>query len=332
MADTPPDTVDAPIDPEVGIVRWFNATKRIGSITRLDGSTIFIPPQGLARGQGNLSGGQPVTFISKVNAIGPYAGEVREISEGPVAEGGITAQIAADLGETTAWAITQIQRIVGYMGSDFALRLVAEAQRIEAAGGMFLPDGSRRRTLGGVFFALVRSQLPPDQRAQIFPPAPGKRKANALQQADALPPPPQPTIILKHITWEDRIPVIAALRPDSGKVTSVKVTIIGRPSRVEEGAQFTLLTLTHTGPLPASPKGVPVPTTIPATTYAIYIGRKQWKQVAEAIQNPEDMLIVEGSQIYDAAAKAITVFATKTTTKMLQQAQRSPKQPGPGSS
>jgi cold shock CspA family protein len=329
MADTPPDTAEAPSLPEEGIVRWFNATKRIGAITRPDGSTIFIPPHGLAAGQGSLNGGQAVTFIAKVNAIGPYAGEVRERVEGTAAVQDLIAKIAADLGETNKWAITQIQRIVRYLGSEAALRYVAEALQIEAAGGMLLPDGSRRRTLGGVFFATVRSQMPEDLRVRIFPPTPNQRKPKPPRPEGAppLPPPPPPAPALPQITWEDRIAKIAALRPDSGKVTSVKVTIIGRPNRVEEGAQFTLLTLIHTGPLPAMPKGIPTPTTIPATTYAVYIGRKQWRQVAEAIQNPEDLLIVEGAQIYDPAAKAIAVFATKTTTKMLQQAQRPPKQP-----
>jgi cold shock CspA family protein len=326
MAENPPDTADAPSAPEEGIVRWFNATKHIGAITRPDGSTIFIPPHGLAAGQGSLIGGQSVTFISKVNAIGPYAGEVRECIEGAAEVRDLIAKIAADLGETNTWAIIQIQRIVRYLGSEAALRYVAEAQQIEAAGGMLLPDGSRRRTLGGVFFATVRSQMPEDQRARIFPPIQNQRKPKAPRPEGA-PPPPPPEPALPQITWEDRIAKIAALRPNSGKVTSVKVTIIGRPSRVEEGAQFTLLTLIHTGPLPAMPKGIPTPTTIPTTTYAVYIGRKQWRQVAEALQNPEDVLIVEGAQIYDPAAKAITVFSTKTTTKMLQQAQRPPKQP-----
>jgi cold shock CspA family protein len=329
MAENPPDTAEAPSAPEEGIVRWFNATKRIGAITRPDGSTIFIPPHGLAAGQESLNGGQAVTFIAKVNAIGPYAGDVRERVEGTAAVQELIAKIAADLGETNKWAITQIQRIVRYLGSEAALGYVAEALQIEAAGGMLLPDGSRRRTLGGVFFATVRSQMPEDLRVRIFPPTPNQRKPKPPRPEGAppLPPPPPPAPALPQITWEDRIAKIAALRPNSGKVTSVKVTIIGRPSRVEEGAQFTLLPLIHTGPLPAMPKGIPAPTTIPATTYAVYIGRKQWRQVAEAIQNPEDLLIVEGAQIYDPAAKAIAVFATKTTTKMLQQALRPPKQP-----
>ena len=129
------------------------------------------------------------------------------------------------------------------------------------------------------------------------------------------------------IRWAHREARIASLQPTSGKATSVKVTLIGRPARVSEQAQFTLLTLTYTGPLSSLPKGIPVPVKVPPTTYSVYIGKKQWKQVAEALKNPEDVLIVEGVQILDATTKTIAVFATKTTTKLLQQANRPPKPP-----
>ncbi len=129
------------------------------------------------------------------------------------------------------------------------------------------------------------------------------------------------------IRWAHREARIASLQPTSRKATSVKVTLIGRPARVSEQAQFTLLTLTYTGPLSSLPKGIPVPVKVPPTTYSVYIGKKQWKQVAEALTNPEDVLIVEGVQILDATTKTIAVFATKTTTKLLQQANRPPKPP-----
>jgi cold shock CspA family protein len=335
MSDTLPDTVDAPTDPEIGTVRWFSAAKRIGMITRGDGSEIFIPPYGFAEPKPDLHTGQPVAFIVKTNAMGLYADQVQAIGDATRVHalvGSAVAQIAADLGETAPWALDQIRRITRFMGDEFALGLVAQAQQIEAAGGMLLPDGSRRRTIGGVFFTIARDQLPPERREAIFPPFKPRRKPKP-PRPEGEPPPPPAAPALAPITWADRLPLIAALASASGKATTVKVTIIGRPSRVDEQAQFTLLTLTHSGPLPAMPKGVPVPSIVPATTYAVYIGKKQWKQVAEAIKHPEDALIIEGTQIYDAEAKAITVFATKTTTKLLQQALRQPKSPdanGPG--
>jgi molybdopterin-guanine dinucleotide biosynthesis protein len=49
---------------------------------------------------------------------------------------------------------------------------------------------------------------------------------------------------------------------------------------------------------------------------------KQWNKVAEAIQDPEDVLIVEGYPQLDLETRSIAVFATNTTTKKLQMAQK----------
>jgi hypothetical protein len=44
---------------------------------------------------------------------------------------------------------------------------VAQAQEVEANGGLLVPDGSRKRTLGGIFFYLVRTQVSDDEAMQI---------------------------------------------------------------------------------------------------------------------------------------------------------------------
>src|SRR3712207_6292904 len=38
---------------------------------------------------------------------------------------------------------------------------------VEANGGMLIPDGSRKRTLGGIFFYLVRTQVSDEEAMQI---------------------------------------------------------------------------------------------------------------------------------------------------------------------
>jgi len=333
MSDTAPN--QPPADPtthpppEIGHVRWFNPAKRTALIERADGSTIFVPSFGLADPQADLLAGQPVTFSARENARGLYASAVRPTGDAPhagVDTEPVVAQIAAALAETTAFAIAQIRRIVATLGPDGAQAVVAEAQRIEAAGGMLIPDGSRRRTLGGVFFALVRAQLTPAQRLVVFPLRPQWQKAKPQRPRSDTPAPVLPSPA-PPITWADRLPLLAALQSTSGKATSVKVTLIGRPDQVDTQPQFTLLTMTHSGPLPSLPKGIPIPATFPPTTYAVYIGKKQWAAVAAALANPEDVLIVEGAQLYDAEAQLVTVFATKTTTKLLQQGNRQPKPP-----
>ena len=59
---------------------------------------------------------------------------------------------------------------------------VAEALAIEAQGGLMLPDGSRRRTLGGVFFHLLRKGVTPAERRVIFPAQPSSRSPAALRE------------------------------------------------------------------------------------------------------------------------------------------------------
>ena len=310
-----------------GYVRWFDAAKRIGVIEQIDGPTIFVPPYGLSDGQEALVAGQLVMFTVKANAKGSYADEVQPTGDTPMSASDLVAtveQIAAVLAETSPHAITQIRRIVRAIGPKAAHAAVAEALHIEERGGMLLPDGSRRRTLGGVFFTIVRDQLSPAQQAAVFPPLPQWNKAKPFRSAtDASPllstPPP--------VAWADRTRLLTALRSTRGKATSVKVTIIGRPDQVDAQAQFTLLTMTQSGRLPALPKGLPLPEEFELTTYAIYIGKKQWKAVAEALTNPEDALIVEGVQMYDPETGTIAVFAMKTTTKLLQQGSRPSKPP-----
>ncbi len=48
-----------------------------------------------------------------------------------------------------------------------AQAFVAQALEAEANGGMLIPDGSRRRTLGGIFFYLVRTHVSDDEAIRI---------------------------------------------------------------------------------------------------------------------------------------------------------------------
>jgi hypothetical protein len=72
---------------------------------------------------------------------------------------------------------------------------------------------------------------------------------------------------------------------------------------------------------PSLPKGLPTPPSTP-TNYVVYIASEQWRKVAEAIKDPEDVLIIEGFPQLDPETSSIAVFATNTTTKKLQMAQR----------
>ncbi|MFP4441289.1 MAG: phosphorylated adapter RNA export RNA-binding domain-containing protein [Chloroflexaceae bacterium] len=227
----------------------------------------------------------------------------------------VTTAIAQALGETTSVARAQIARIVARCGAEQAQAWLAETQQIEANGGMPTLDGTRRRTPGGVYFYLVRGALRAagrtDDLRAIFP-RPGGAQPGGGPATPATPP----------MAWAERGSLIEAAQTQPGEATTVKMTLIGRPGKTVEREQFTLLMLTHQRALPALPKGIPVPQTVPATTYIVYVGAKQWRKVKDALADPEDLLIVEGVPMYDAQYQAIAVFATNTTTKTLQRAQR----------
>lgn len=72
--------------------------------------------------------------------------------------------------ETTQAALSQIRRIVYQCGAEQALAWLDAAQAREAAGGMIIKDGSRRRTPGGVYFAIVSAEIAPDLRTFVQPP------------------------------------------------------------------------------------------------------------------------------------------------------------------
>jgi hypothetical protein len=212
--------------------------------------------------------------------------------------GQTSISIARTLGETDEVPRRTIWRTVRWLGPEQALVLLEEAQAIESAGGMLLPDGSRRRTPGGVFFRLVKDWAPKELRYRIFP---GQRSPSTAKEAPGLAP----------------TPVVTELPNLTGEARTVKITIIGRPGPItsKPGHIVTVMTVTKT---PALPGGLPAPSS--PTTYAVLIAEKQWRKVAESLRDPEDVLIVEGYPTH--AQRGIVVHATSATTKKLQQAQR----------
>jgi hypothetical protein len=78
-------------------------------------------------------------------------------------------RIANALGEKEPGPRAQVGRVVRVLGIERAQALYEQTLEVEAAGGMMLPDGSRRRTPGGVFFKLVRDSASKEERWKIFP-------------------------------------------------------------------------------------------------------------------------------------------------------------------
>ncbi len=88
----------------------------------------------------------------------------------------VVKDIAAELGETEDVAQVLIKRIVRTLGEERTRQLVKQAQDVEEQGGMMVPDGSRRRTLGGVFFKLAKDQATPEERSRIWMPKNRRKK------------------------------------------------------------------------------------------------------------------------------------------------------------
>ena len=58
----------------------------------------------------------------------------------------------------------------------------------------------------------------------------------------------------------------------------------------------------------------------------VFVAAKQWRKVAEAIKNAEDVLIIEGYPTQHPQFAGITVYAPVVTTTLQQQAKRQQQQ------
>ena len=205
-------------------------------------------------------------------------------------------RIADQLGETEAQPREQIQRIVERLGADSALAVLNETLEREAQGGMMLPDGSRRRTPGGIYFYIIRRRVTKEDWAFI----------NPASQEQTAPRPP--------VTWEDRLEILGAALQEPGTIMTVKITLTGRPGRIIERNDY-IVTSLRSAKAPQLPKGLPLPPGTP-TIYVTFIPKKSWAKIAEALKNPEATLIVGGYPILDAQAKGIAVLAQSVSVKL----------------
>ena len=80
----------------------------------------------------------------------------------------IADEVAATLGETEEKPLRMIRAIVLLCGTSFAQVIAREAAEVEAQGGIPTSDGTRPRTLGGIFFYLARHRMPDDARKIVY--------------------------------------------------------------------------------------------------------------------------------------------------------------------
>lgn len=99
----------------------------------------------------------------------------------------------------------------------------------------------------------------------------------------------------------------------------MKATLIGRPKRIVEETNDSLKAIFEHVYVksPPLPKGVPALPSTP-TPYVVFIGGKQWRKVKEALNDPEDNLILEGYVAYDPAIRSM-VLCTQSCISVKQQ-------------
>ncbi|HEX4474545.1 MAG TPA: hypothetical protein VH142_05675 [Polyangiaceae bacterium] len=107
-----------------------------------------------------------------------------------MAEPDAITTIIETLKETDEQPRQQILEIVQALGDAGALGVLEEARRVQQEGGLDVRDGTRRRTLGGVFFNLAKSKLPRSERNRIFRARPPKADGDAETPEDAVTPVP----------------------------------------------------------------------------------------------------------------------------------------------
>lgn len=199
-----------------------------------------------------------------------------------------------------------IKKIVRVLGIERVSEYLQKTLAIEAEGGMMTIDGERRRSPGGVFFYVIKSELSKDERKQIFPKLPGTQPKKKVVQP---------------ISWEEAQKIAIAINQAPGKGATVKLTLMGRPKKVAKAGEGAVVVSLQGKPPGSLPKGLPVPPEA-GITWAVFIVNKQWGKVKDSITaNADDSLIVEGYPLVDKNGVGI-VLATNVKSKLMEIAAR----------
>lgn len=202
-----------------------------------------------------------------------------------------------ETGNNESWR--QLLRLLRMLGFATVERLANQAIAIEANGGEPTFDGSRRRTLGGIFFRLGKEQA----------------KAEGFLPESPAPPPPLPKM---KLDWEQRIVPISQAQRQPGEATTLNITVTGRPGSIirRNGVVTTIVR----GPSRAPSLPKQLPSVNPAdTSFALLIQEKQWNRIEQQLAaNPDDLLIAKGLPTFDPELQGITVLVQSATTTQLE--------------
>lgn len=215
-------------------------------------------------------------------------------------------KLAELLKESNRPLLTQVLRTLGF---DRTVAVLTDTLTCEANGGMVTKDETRRRTPGGVFFQLVKERATPHERRRLFPrPAPQHGQGR---------PPAQPQDQTRALTWEEASNLMQTLATHpAGEARTMKLTLIGRPGKVETRGQAVVFRMQGKPP-GALPRGLPPVPAQPPMTWTVMVALRQWNRVQESLAvNQEDQLIIEG---YPAMQDSQPVLLAQSCVSMLQQ-------------
>jgi len=230
------------------------------------------------------------------------------MSDAPPNTQSATANIAAQLDESTPSVIGQIQRIVDHLGIEAVYDFLAKTKVCLAKGGVLTHDGKRKRSPGGTFFFLVRGGVTAEQHQAIWP---QHQLPGHLRPRKTKPP---------RLSWDEARAAIPDVLSQQGTAMSAKLTLVGRPEKIIEKEHVIITTLTS-DKAPSIPRGVPKAPEAPVV-YLVFIARKQWDRVAEALTADEEdqlvnhHLVATGYPVLDKQTEAIVVLGQSVSTKL----------------
>ena len=151
----------------------------------------------------------------------------------------------------------------------------------------------------------MKDRATPQERRRLFP-----RPTASRGQG-------QPQAAAPGLTWDEARSLIQTLTTEPpGEARTMKLTLIGRPGKVETRGQAVVFRMQGKPP-GALPRGLPpVPTQAPLT-WNVMVALRQWNRVKDSVAaNQDDQLIIEG---YPLMQGAQPVLLAQSCVSMLQQ-------------
>ncbi len=210
--------------------------------------------------------------------------------------------------------IALLTKVLRTLGHDRCAAILTDTLQCEATGGMLTKDGTRRRTPGGVFFQFVKERATPQERRRLFPrPAAQHTKAPSHRQPPAL-------------SWDEVQTMLQTLATAPvGEARTMKVTLIGRPGKVETRGQAVLFRMQGKAPT-SLPRGLPPLPSTPPLMWNVMVALRQWNRVKDSLTaHQDDQLIIEGYPLMQGSEHVL--LAQSCTSVALQRAQKQAQQP-----